>query len=959
MSTLFEQIIDLKNLEFAFEKVKIARGTAGVDNVSIADFAKNSGDNLVILRNEIVNRSFKPMPLKKFTLQKDEGGKRILYIPSVRDRILSQAIVIVLQPLFEKIFHNCSYAYRPGRSAQKAIERVERNLKRGRVWCLDLDIKDFFDSIDREILGRQLKQYIDDNQILNLIKVLIESGDSELGLPQGLPVSPLLSNVYLHPLDDRLIRAQWNYIRYSDNVLVLDKSKDDVEKAFEWSKEELKSLNMSWHPQKTAILHRDTGFTFLGYRFDKNGKRPAEKALQRLGKKMSGLMGRAFELSDAELRSSLNSLIKGWRNYFKTETNEELIRYLEKDNNPQRAKLVQALIAFQSGDIETAKDLVQTFESSKNVPEDAELVFQWGVLCDCLGLSAEAFDSYQAVLRLGTENADAVFRIGLYYLNRHNLDQAVRFLQKAVQLNPKKALYHFTLGTALQSFALYGAARKSLGKAAQLNPGLKMDFGEKITPRTETFSFQKEDTRSLSDFFKGREDCHARQWINDNGKTGYQTVRSPLTEELWKKHLNGEITLGFYPIQPDNCSNHLIFDLDVTRQVQDEFISSDTDLDSWQQLCRSQADKLLIQLRSLGLQGYVEKSGFKGMHIWLFFKQAVSIQPLVLLAKKLVEKLEPPPGLHWEYFPDRTKISENALGCLVKLPFGLHKATQKRCYFLNEKGEPIKVLADALGRIHLHEESDLQNALEKCKTTHTLDPSAVSTQDQQSIEALFSGCNVLRFLQEKAEREKRLTHIDRLTLVSVLGHLGDAGRLKLHEIIKQTLNYDFRITDKWFQRTRGFPVSCPKIRLWQANIIAAVGCFCKFKEKPESYPSPVLYVDENYIVKIKNREKGKIKSPAAKPQKPVNSKSSQRRQEIKPKKKKSIKTEAKPQIETIVGEYLKVLQQKRKIDDKIKRLETQLDVTADQKGVDILQTAIGTLRRIRLNDDGTKWVLEL
>jgi hypothetical protein len=296
----------------------------------------------------------------------------------------------------------------------------------------------------------------------------------------------------------------------------------------------------------------------------------------------------------------------------------------------------------------------------------------------------------------------------------------------------------------------------------------------------------------------------------------------------------------------------------------------------------------------------------------------------------------------------------------VKLPFGLHKVTQHRCYFLDDYGEPITSLSESLTRIHVYDENDVDKAIEKCRTVHSLNSSAVTSQMKQQVDAVFSGCNILRYLQEKAEREKRLVHMDRITLVSVLGHMGEAGRIKLHEIINHTLNYDFRITDKWYQRTRGFPVSCPKIRLWQESIIAAVGCYCKFKERPNSYPSPVLYADKDFIVKKRKSETIQVPAKKVKSEPEVKSrdKTKPKSKNDNPKNEKPASTQPKPQIESFVRQYLKLLQQKRKIDDTIKTLETQLDETANEMGVDMLQTAIGTLRRIKI-EKGTKWVLEL
>jgi len=149
MSSLFDQLTSDAALAAAWQKVRSSAGAAGVDGITVQHFEDNVNDKLNVLKGALIDGSFQPLPLKTFTIKKEDGRQRILHIPTVRDRIVAQALVQVMQPVYENIFHNCSYAYRPGLSAKKALDRVERNLERGRVWALNLDIENFFDSVDR------------------------------------------------------------------------------------------------------------------------------------------------------------------------------------------------------------------------------------------------------------------------------------------------------------------------------------------------------------------------------------------------------------------------------------------------------------------------------------------------------------------------------------------------------------------------------------------------------------------------------------------------------------------------------------------------------------------------------------------------------------------------------------------------------------------------------------------
>ncbi|NIA31116.1 MAG: group II intron reverse transcriptase/maturase, partial [Actinobacteria bacterium] len=871
--SLFNSILSDPVLHTAWTHVRANAGAPGIDRVSVEDFEENLQDSLNLLKSALVDGSYQPLALKTFTIKKESGSERILHIPAVRDRIVEQAIVQVLQPVYEKIFHNCSYAYRPGRSAHKALERVQRNLKRGREWILNLDIENFFDSVDRDLLMHIVQEKVKDNKLLAVIRTCLDSfsGQDSKGIAQGLPLSPLLSNVYLHKLDDRLIRAQWNYIRYSDNILVLDKTEEDVKTAFAWIREELAKLKLTHNEEKTEIVPLSKGFSFLGFHFDEKGKRPDDTALHRLNRRVGGLLGKAFEYTESQMREKLDAILRGWLNYFKIKIKDkkqlfaQLDETLAGDENSIPKRLIKATLAYQLGEKQTAREIIRT--ETVTAPQDAELNFQWGVLCDMLGLQNEALDSFLAAFRLQPDHTEATFHLGLYYLRRHQHDQAIRYLQKTVQADPNNALYQFTLGTALQNYSLHGAAQKSLQKAYALDPKLKKATSQSTRPLpvqpARYTSFSQKDVETFIGLFDGREGIHARQWLSDEGKNGYSAIRHAINADDARSHFKGDQTLGIYIMRADNTVKQLVFDIDVTRQVRNDILAADDDMEEWRDFAWNDAKLILAALKDLGLTAYIEDSGFKGMHAWLFFAEPQPAYRVIRFAHKILARIgPPPPGLHREIFPNQNTVSPNALGALIKLPMGIHKTTNRRCHFLTSHGEPSDDPFELLRTIKKMSSKQFLSAIEGTTSSLRLDKTKINKDELIKIEKIFAGCNVLRYLQSKAEKEKRLSHIDRLTLLGVFGHIGEAGRQKLHELISHTLNYDFRITEKWFKRCRGYPVSCPKIRVWQSDITPAVGCYCTFPDKPGNYPSPLLHADPDWVAKIKKKNEKKEKGNA-------------------------------------------------------------------------------------------------
>ncbi len=262
-------------LHQAWGKVYENQGCAGVDRQTLMAFAEHLLLNLDTLRNEVLSNTYQPQALLRVAMDKPSGGKRLLSIPTVRDRILQTAVAMVIEPVLEAEFEDCSFAYRKGRSVDQAVARVQILQRQGYQWVVDADINAFFDNIDHTLLLNQLSRLISDTGILQLLQIWLAAtvidGDQQVvlhkGVPQGSPLSPLLANLYLHHLDQALLDDNLCLVRFADDFLVLCKSRDRAEQVLELTDQVLNQLQLRLNSQKTRVVHFDQGFGFLGVQF--------------------------------------------------------------------------------------------------------------------------------------------------------------------------------------------------------------------------------------------------------------------------------------------------------------------------------------------------------------------------------------------------------------------------------------------------------------------------------------------------------------------------------------------------------------------------------------------------------------------------------------------------------------------------------------------------------------------
>lgn len=275
MTPIITQFLQLDNFQRAWEKVAANRGCAGVDGETISQFASNQTLNIYHLRDAVLQGTYKAFPCKQVIIPKRNGKQRELKIPTLRDRIVQQALLNCLSPLLEETFSSASFAYRPNLSYINAVEAVAHWRDRGYYWVLDADIVQFFDHIDHQGLLKQVRRYIDQPGILCLIKswisagVLTEAGVilSAKGIPQGAVISPLLANIYLHPFDEWVMGTELKLVRYADDFLVLASSQARIIQAQVEVMQQLQSLGLSLNPEKTKITNFQEGFRFLGHGF--------------------------------------------------------------------------------------------------------------------------------------------------------------------------------------------------------------------------------------------------------------------------------------------------------------------------------------------------------------------------------------------------------------------------------------------------------------------------------------------------------------------------------------------------------------------------------------------------------------------------------------------------------------------------------------------------------------------
>lgn len=327
---LIERILDKDNVRIALEKVIANKGAAGIDGMKVEELRGYMNANWPGIKQSILERSYRPAPVRRVEIPKPNGGVRKLGIPTAVDRTLQQSIVQILTSIFETEFQENSYGFRPGRSCEQAVLKLLEYLNEGYEWIVDIDLEKFFDNVPQDKLMSYVGRVIHDPDTESLIRKYLKSGvmengmyeATELGTPQGGNLSPLLSNVMLNELDKELVKRGLRYVRYADDCVIAVRSGASANRVMhtitKWIEQK---LGLKVNTTKTHVC-RPSKLKYLGFGFYKSSQtkqwtaRPHETSVEKFQRKLKKLCKRSWSISMTDRIAMLNSVTRGWISYF-------------------------------------------------------------------------------------------------------------------------------------------------------------------------------------------------------------------------------------------------------------------------------------------------------------------------------------------------------------------------------------------------------------------------------------------------------------------------------------------------------------------------------------------------------------------------------------------------------------------------------------------------------------------
>jgi Retron-type reverse transcriptase len=336
---MLERIVDRQNMNYAYMRVKSNKGSHGIDGMKVNEllaYLKENGDQL---RQSILDREYRPNPVRRVEIPKDDGKKkRKLGIPTVVDRVVQQAIAQELTPIYEAQFSDNSYGFRPGRNAHDAIRKCQKNIDEGYKYVVDMDLEKYFDTVNQSKLIEVLSRSIKDGRVISLIHKYLKAGvvvgssfeETNLGVPQGGPASPILGNIMLNELDKELERRGHRFVRYADDMLIFCKSRRSAERSLNNILPFIENkLFLKVNKEKTVVDYvgkvKFLGFSFYRYK-GKTRVRIHPKSVAKMKGKVKELTSRSNGMGNEIRALKLRRYIMGWINYFKLADMKKLLQ---------------------------------------------------------------------------------------------------------------------------------------------------------------------------------------------------------------------------------------------------------------------------------------------------------------------------------------------------------------------------------------------------------------------------------------------------------------------------------------------------------------------------------------------------------------------------------------------------------------------------------------------------------
>jgi RNA-directed DNA polymerase len=338
--SLMEEIVDDDNMDAAWRRVKANRGAPGPDGITVDTFLESFRHQWPEVRRQLLEGTYQPTPVRRKSIPKPDGGERQLGIPNVVDRVVQQAILQVLTPIFDPDFSESSFGYRPKRSAQEAVQQIQTIIRAGHRWCVDMDLSKFFDRVQHDILMVRVSRKVHDKRLLRLIGRFLRAGvmvnglhqPTEEGTPQGGPLSPLLANIMLDDLDKELEKRGLRFVRYADDFLIFVRSELAAHRVFTSVERYLTTrLKLQVNRDKSRVCRTD-GVEFVGYAFRGYGGRiqVSDKKISQFKQRASEILDRNRGISMVSRLNELKQYLRGWIDYFILEHRKSLALNLDK-----------------------------------------------------------------------------------------------------------------------------------------------------------------------------------------------------------------------------------------------------------------------------------------------------------------------------------------------------------------------------------------------------------------------------------------------------------------------------------------------------------------------------------------------------------------------------------------------------------------------------------------------------
>jgi|GEM_PF-1017988 len=946
--SIYNKIIDQQKLRAAWSKVRKNKPASGVDSVTYEDFDANLKAEIYQLFLELTDHTYEVQPVKMVTLRK-EDKLRDVSLYTMRDKVVQVSIAQELDKIFEVGLSDCAYAYRNSKSALIAIGDIESAIVSGGYsFVLKTDVRNFFDCISQEKLKKMLLNKIAETDVVELIMKQLsapsvthdgELVDKMVGVYQGSAISPILSNIYMTDFD-RAIEAQpVFYARYADDIVVLTSDEETLKNIMVRMKIMLTNLGLELNTEKTYSREISEGFDFLGYHFDSTGKSVPQKAKDKLEQSLEDVWLTMVGSSLEERLVKGSQILNGWEQFYRGEREiSNLFEFVSVIYMMRHSTKIVAVAEKRHDFVNTHKDIARYLIE----------VWQEHSLKDLVLLEYEQyFDIFTQRHVIEDEHMYAEVYVLFEELIRGESEELLTSLLQAYS-----------------DLGLYGQSEKIMERIKLLR-----DKGP-LMVRLEDRQIDADDVTTLratprvvelmGDLFIGREDMYAREVLDLSKKRRSEFVAEPLTPEVIRKHLLGAETIETYIVRSNETVHYVVFDFDVSKRQILLCKNDESKLTEYLQEAAEEAMRLVNCCKELGLKTYVEFSGYRGYHVWLFFTDWIparyALSLMEIIEGKWNSALESR-NITLEKFPAKSKRNMGSSGPRIKIPFGIHIYSGMRSYFCDETMQPISNPEEMLSSIAKYSLENVKRVIgANISDVDLADPAGSTLAGQkrvieidasklegvpESVMIVLNGCNLMKYLVNKSITTGYLSHAERWSILNVFGHVGEEGKEFVHTVMSFTLNYQYHVTQKFISKMPEKPVSCVKLRDQYKKITAEYGCSCMFKRTKDCYPSPVIHAirqnsEENHNITIPvSRTISKSKQEAVYDELNVHVK-----------------------VQELAGKIVELKKQKRGIDKSIQKVEKELCTIYDNASVDCMEVDMGMLIRHK-TENGWKWTIDI